>query len=409
MGPTSKIHYTAREFLLEMLDKGTIQELRNWAGNTKAGTSCQSPYQSREQAKLTQEQSDNNSCDHEMETEDASSSRCRRPGVCGLTNSGNSCYMNAVLQCLCSTVPLVENLLGQKTRKERVKCEGTVAMVFVRLLDELWLGQSLTCGPEEVRSMVCSLHSQFDNYSQQDAQELLLFLLNALHDDLKKVKERSSNRGHHSRRFSGTAGESTIITHLFEGQLKYVTICMHCEHQTWSNQVFTILSLPIPSDVYKCSLEDCLSLFFQQSILTSGDQMLCRECGVRRNTTVQTSLVKPPEILVLHLKRFGFQGSNKRKLRTNVLFSLENLDLSPFLSSCATRQYSYSLYAVVNHTGDLDMGHYTALCHSALFRSWYRFDDASVSEVQDYLVQSPNTYILFYSRGAFPRPSITGL
>lgn len=42
----------------------------------------------------------------------------RQPGLCGLVNSGNSCYMNAVLQCLCSTVPLVEHFLSQQTKED---------------------------------------------------------------------------------------------------------------------------------------------------------------------------------------------------------------------------------------------------------------------------------------------------
>lgn len=48
-------------------------------------------------------------------------SRWNKPGVCGLDNSGNSCYLNAVIQCLCSTVPLVEHLLNHDTRKEMAK------------------------------------------------------------------------------------------------------------------------------------------------------------------------------------------------------------------------------------------------------------------------------------------------
>lgn len=47
----------------------------------------------------------------------------------------------------------------------------------------------------------------------------------------------------------------SIITNLFEGQLTYNTLCMHCDHQTHSNQVFTILSLPIPSGNFKCPLQ----------------------------------------------------------------------------------------------------------------------------------------------------------
>ena len=153
-----------------------------------------------------------------------------------------------------------------------------VVRVFVTLLEEVWLGQSPSYVPGDLRSMVSSLHPQFNNHSQQDAQELLLFLLNALHDDLKKVDTASLKPAatHHvcggvsfcvsvlqkgATRFSSRhgrkspGGESTIITRLFEGQLSYVTLCMRCDQQGQSNQVFTILSLPMPADVYKCSLQ----------------------------------------------------------------------------------------------------------------------------------------------------------
>lgn len=72
-----------------------------------------------------------------------------------------------------------------------------MAEMFARLLEEMWLGSSSSCAPVEARSVMCSILPQFNNYSQQDAQELLLFLLNALHDDLKKVaaaRTRSSPR-----------------------------------------------------------------------------------------------------------------------------------------------------------------------------------------------------------------------
>uniref|UniRef100_A0A4W5MKG5 ubiquitinyl hydrolase 1 n=1 Tax=Hucho hucho TaxID=62062 RepID=A0A4W5MKG5_9TELE len=337
----------------------------------------------------------------------------RLAGVCGLANSGNSCYMNAVLQCLFSTVPLVEHLLSSHKSTQYSKHFTLDGGELTS--SNVWQGQGDTSftSPGEVRALVSSLHPQFNNQSQQDAQELLLLLLNALHDDLKNKGERrqthSSQRlclGRKSLSSAPAAGDSTVVTRLFEGQLSYQMLCLRCDGHSHSNQVFTILSLPIPLDSYKCSLQDCLSLFFQQSTLTCGDQKLCPECGVKRDTAVLTSMAKPPEILVLHLKRFGCHGSEKRKLRTNVLFSLDSLDLTPFLSSPSANHTSYSLYAVVNHTGDLDMGHYTALCHSTLSSSWHHFDDTAVSEVVDFLVQSPNAYILLYSRQPFHRPNI---
>ncbi|KAK9543009.1 hypothetical protein VZT92_000823 [Zoarces viviparus] len=340
-----------------------------------------------------------------------------RAGVCGLDNSGNSCYLNAVLQCLCSTVPLVEHLLNQDTRKELGRSKCRVAEMFVRLLEEMWLGSSSSCAPAEARSVMCSILPQFNNYSQQDAQELLLFLLNALHDDLKKVAKRPmrssirQSRRDQNRNCATAAMESTtVVSRLFEGQLGYRTLCMHCDLQTHSTQTFTVLSLPIPTGIIKCSIQDCLSLFFEQTILTEAEQVQCSVCGERRDTAVLTCLDKPPEILMLHLKRFGCKGKNQVKLRTNVVFS-SRLDLSPFLSSSEqnTLYSSYRLYAIVNHTGHLNMGHYTALCHNALTRSWHCFDDSAVREVRDSLVQSPNAYVLLYSRKPFQKPKIHGL
>ncbi|XP_029702093.1 ubiquitin carboxyl-terminal hydrolase Usp2-like isoform X3 [Takifugu rubripes] len=353
------------------------------------------------------------------ESSSANSSKQRtnitRAGVCGLDNSGNSCYLNAVLQCLCSTVPLVEYLLNQDTQAELAQSKCRLGGVFVQLLKKMWMGGYSSCAPVEARSVLGSILPQFNNYSQQDAQELLLFLLNVLHDDLKKVTRRQMRsstlqqrrKQGDKRSIAAAAWETTAVSQLFEGQMSFMTLCMHCDHQAHSSQTFTVLSLPIPTDTSKCTIEDCLSLFFQQTILTGGEQMLCSVCGLRRETTVFTCLDNPPEILTLHLKRFGCKGKNQVKLRTNVLFNMK-LNISPFLSS-PEQNSSYSLYAVVNHTGNLNMGHYTALCQSTITGTWHHFDDSAVKEVQEDFVQSSSAYMLLYSRRLFQKPNIQGL
>ncbi|XP_024858696.1 uncharacterized protein LOC112449962 [Kryptolebias marmoratus] len=352
----------------------------------------------------------------DVRTSSRSGSRTRsswnRPGVCGLDNLGNSCYLNAVLQCLSSTVPLVEHLLNPDTRRELTKCKCRVAEVFLRLLEKMWLGSSSICAAAEARSVLSSVLPQFNNYCQQDAQELLLHLLDLLHQDLREVARRqmNSNMKHQARKEQNRTWsiESTMVSLLFEGQLRYTTLCLRCERQAQNLQSFTVLSLPIPTDTTRCSIQDCLSLFFEETVLTGAEQMFCSECGLRRETAVFTCLDKPPEILMLHLKRFGCRGKNQVKLRTNVLFSLK-LDLSRFLTRSEQNASSYQLYAVVNHVGHLNMGHYTAVCYNGPARTWFCFDDAEVREVQDSLVPSPNAYLLLYSRRPFQKPKILGL
>ena len=57
----------------------------------------------------------------------------------------------------------------------------------------------------------------------------------------------------------------------------------------------------------------------------------------------------------------------------------------------------YDLYAVSNHFGSLNGGHYTATCLNQATGKWYYFNDSSVSPVDDNrMIISSAAYLLFY-------------
>lgn len=59
----------------------------------------------------------------------------------------------------------------------------------------------------------------------------------------------------------------------------------------------------------------------------------------------------------------------------------------------------YDLYAVSNHFGSANCGHYTAFGKNAKSGEWYNFDDSSVSGVSaESVIGSSAAYILFYER-----------
>ena len=76
----------------------------------------------------------------------------------------------------------------------------------------------------------------------------------------------------------------------------------------------------------------------------------------------------------------------------------------------------YDLYAVVNHSGSLNFGHYTAQCYNEVEEKWYNFNDSMVSECYKGLgkpsiselkedIVTPRAYVLFYKRRGFKAES----
>ncbi|XP_033023435.1 putative ubiquitin carboxyl-terminal hydrolase 50 [Lacerta agilis] len=325
-------------------------------------------------------------------------------GLTGLRNLGNTCYMNAVIQCLCSVSPLVEYFLSGKYTASLNKEDGEIATAFAYLMNDMWLGDFDCVSPEVFRLVIGERYPAFIKKTQQDAQEFLIYVLNELHEALKKTSRRR-NQGTSSSAWEsrGCVSESSIITRLFEGHLNYDIMCLECQTTTYKNEIFTVLSLPIPYET-ECSLEECLECFFQQDILTWNNQINCSCCGIKTDAAVKASIAKAPKIIIFHLKRFDCQGSYKKKLKTDIYYPLNNLDLSSYIYPLFRKNPKYSLFAVVNHFGDLDGGHYTAYCKHPPTQSWYNFDDSQISEIPDPSVQTSAAYLLFYSSQTFTVP-----
>ncbi|KAM6196135.1 LOW QUALITY PROTEIN: ubiquitin carboxyl-terminal hydrolase 50 [Sarcoramphus papa] len=325
----------------------------------------------------------------------------QHPGLTGLRNLGNTCYMNAILQCLCSVPPLVEYFLSGKYKAALRKENGESATAFGWLMSDMWLGEFDCVSPEVFHSVLGKRYPTFSKRTQQDAQEFLICVLNELHEALKNSSKRRRITDAKANR--GSVSETSIITQLFEGQLSYDITCLECKTTIERPESFTVLSLPIPSKS-ACSLQDCLNCFFQQDTLTWNNQIHCSWCGTKQDAAVKATITKAPQIIIFHLKRFEWQGKHKRKLSTDICYPLSNLDLSPYSSTLFRKDAEYSLCAVVNHSGFLDDGHYMAFCKHSVTKNWYSFDDAQITRIPNSSVQTDTAYLLFYTCRAFSAP-----
>ncbi|KAM6180833.1 ubiquitin carboxyl-terminal hydrolase 8 isoform 2-T2 [Erethizon dorsatum] len=293
------------------------------------------------------------------------------PALTGLRNLGNTCYMNSILQCLCNAPHLADyfnrncyqddinrsNLLGHK---------GEVAEEFGIIMKALWTGQYRYISPKDFKITIGKINEQFAGYSQQDSQELLLFLMDGLHEDLNK------------------------------GQFKSTVQCLTCHKKSRTFEAFMYLSLPLAS-TSRCTLQDCLRLFSKEEKLTDNNRFYCSHCRARRDSLKKIEIWKLPPVLLVHLKRFSYDGRWKQKLQTSVDFPLENLDLSQYVIGPKNNLKKYNLFSVSNHYGGLDGGHYTAYCKNAARQRWFKFDDHEVSDISAASVKSSAAYILFYT------------
>nr|XP_020461460.1 ubiquitin carboxyl-terminal hydrolase 8 [Monopterus albus] len=330
----------------------------------------------------------------------------------GLRNLGNTCYMNSILQCLCNTPAMADyfnnncyledinryNILGHK---------GEVAEEFGVIMKALWSGLYKCISPRDFKITIGKINEQFAGYDQQDSQELLLFLMDGLHEDLNKADNRKRYKEEENDHLDDqTAADlawskhkllnESIIVALFQGQFKSTVQCLTCHCKSRTFETFMYLSLPLAS-TSKCSLQDCLRLFSKEERLTDNNKVFCRHCKAHRDSTKKLEIWKVPPILLVHLKRFSYEGRWKQKLQTSVDFSLDSLDLAQYVIGPKQNLKRYSLYGVSNHYGGLDGGHYTAYCKNASRQRWYKFDDHEVSEISTSSVKSSAAYILFYS------------
>jgi ubiquitin C-terminal hydrolase len=77
-----------------------------------------------------------------------------------------------------------------------------------------------------------------------------------------------------------------------------------------------------------------------------------------------------PKVLVVHIKRFEYTAEHRGKIRTNVRFPLQGLDLSKHIRGPkGGTDAVYDLFAVANHMGGTGSGHYTAFTKNLAVRS----------------------------------------
>uniref|UniRef100_A0AAQ5YLA3 Ubiquitin carboxyl-terminal hydrolase n=1 Tax=Amphiprion ocellaris TaxID=80972 RepID=A0AAQ5YLA3_AMPOC len=236
---------------------------------------------------------------------------------------------------------------------------------------------------------------------------------------------------------SGDCSTSTHCSPEEQGEAQTRDNLHHQHHQG----AFQVLSHSYTPSSKECSIQSCLHQFTSVELLMGNNKLLCESCTERRQKQVRKSsaadkklekiytsarkqmlISSLPPVITLHLKRFHQAGMNLRKVNRHVDFPLV-LDLAPFCSaSCknlaAGERVLYSLYGIVEHSGSMRGGHYTAYvkvraphrkteqhhknlpgardASSSSQGQWVYVSDTTVQTVPESRVLNSQAYLLFY-------------
>lgn len=220
--------------------------------------------------------------------------------------------------------------------------------------------------PSHFYEVLQSCTNRFDRGVQEDAHEFLSYLLDAIHEDLNRVKlgnldilpeqlkavhetvleaENTSKAAWRNHLFKN----KSIIVDLFQGQVKSTLICQACKTEYDSFDPVMYWSLPFPqlglAEGQQFTLENLLREYSKVELL--DDKVDCTKCNSKESFTKKLDFWKAPNILILHLKRFTYSQATAKKIRNLVTFDTNQIEISEFTRGYQKEAPLYKLFAVM--------------------------------------------------------------
>ncbi|XP_057783357.1 LOW QUALITY PROTEIN: ubiquitin carboxyl-terminal hydrolase 2-like [Salvia miltiorrhiza] len=154
----------------------------------------------------------------------------------GLSNLGNTCFFNSVLQNLFAIKTLRDYFF--KLDESVGPLSAAMRKLFLETSNEG--GSKGVINPRSLFGSLCTKSPQFRGFQQHDSHELLRCLLDGM-----STEELSFRK--HTKSCEVSVKDPTFVDVVFGGQLSSTVSCLECGHTSTIYEPFLDLSLPVPT------------------------------------------------------------------------------------------------------------------------------------------------------------------
>ncbi|EHB01015.1 Ubiquitin carboxyl-terminal hydrolase 36 [Heterocephalus glaber] len=300
----------------------------------------------------------------------------------GLHNLGNTCFLNATVQCLTYTPPLANYLLSREHSRSCHQGSFCMLCVMQNHIVQAFANSGNAIKPISFIRDLKKIARHFRFGNQEDAHEFLRYTIDAMQ------KACLSGYAKLDRQTQAT----TLVHQIFGGYLRSRVKCSVCKSVSDTYDPYLDVALEIRQ---AANIVRALELFVKPDVLSGENAYMCAKCKKKVPASKRFTIHRTSNVLTLSLKRFAnFSGG---KITKDVGYP-EFLNIRPYMSQSNGDPVMYGLYAVLVHSGySCHAGHY--YCYvKASNGQWYQMNDSLVHSSNVKVVLNQQAYVLFYLR-----------